>query len=152
MFVQCLFCSIAPSCRHREAAAWKGRRQIRIGDLGRPRGRSRPGHRASGARDQYITATYAPASRVLGLPDRRRWSCAVDQEVPEQDHLAGACGRTPAAAIRDRESQTWRLFTVVSMRNSVWSVVNVEAALPDFEGYTATDPHGLVENESCPVY
>ena len=30
-------------------------------------------------------------------------------------------------------------------------VVNVEAVLPDF-GYTATDPHGLVENESCPVY
>ena len=30
-------------------------------------------------------------------------------------------------------------------------VVNVEAVLPDF-GYTATDPNGLVENESCPVY
>jgi isopentenyl-diphosphate delta-isomerase type 1 len=30
-------------------------------------------------------------------------------------------------------------------------LVNVEAALPDFS-YTATDPHGLVENESCPVY
>jgi geranylgeranyl diphosphate synthase, type I len=30
-------------------------------------------------------------------------------------------------------------------------LVNVEAALPNFS-YTATDPHGLVENESCPVY
>ena len=30
-------------------------------------------------------------------------------------------------------------------------VRNVEAILPDFS-YTATDPHGLVENESCPVY
>jgi geranylgeranyl diphosphate synthase, type I len=30
-------------------------------------------------------------------------------------------------------------------------VRNVEAILPDFS-YTATDPHGLVENEACPVY
>jgi len=30
-------------------------------------------------------------------------------------------------------------------------VANVDAVLPDFS-YTATDPHGLVENESCPVY
>jgi isopentenyl-diphosphate delta-isomerase type 1 len=30
-------------------------------------------------------------------------------------------------------------------------VRNVEAILPDFS-YTATDPNGLVENESCPVY
>jgi geranylgeranyl diphosphate synthase type I len=30
-------------------------------------------------------------------------------------------------------------------------VRNVEALLPDFS-YTATDPHGLVENEACPVY
>jgi geranylgeranyl diphosphate synthase, type I len=30
-------------------------------------------------------------------------------------------------------------------------VMDVEVMLPDF-GYTATDPHGLVENEDCPVY
>ena len=30
-------------------------------------------------------------------------------------------------------------------------VTEVEVVLPDF-GYTATDPHGLVENEYCPVY
>jgi geranylgeranyl diphosphate synthase, type I len=30
-------------------------------------------------------------------------------------------------------------------------VTDVEVMLPDF-GYTATDPHGLVENEDCPVY
>jgi geranylgeranyl diphosphate synthase type I len=30
-------------------------------------------------------------------------------------------------------------------------VANVDAVLPDFS-YTATDPQGLVENESCPVY
>ena len=39
---------------------------------------------------------------------------------------------------------------VGSARNSV-EVRNVEAILPDFS-YTATDPHGLVENEACPVY
>ena len=31
------------------------------------------------------------------------------------------------------------------------NVTNIEVMLPDF-GYTATDPHGLVENEQCPVY
>ena len=30
-------------------------------------------------------------------------------------------------------------------------VMDVEVILPDF-AYTATDPHGLVENEHCPVY
>jgi hypothetical protein len=30
-------------------------------------------------------------------------------------------------------------------------VIDVEVMLPDFS-YTATDPHGLVENEHCPVY
>ena len=61
------------------------------------------------------------------------------------------CGRTLVADIlAPGETDVAAIHRRVREELGV-EVTDVEVMLPDF-GYTATDPHGLVENEYCPVY